>query len=66
VIEGLMPRRRELYASPKFFNLSCYELVLKDVRYMHELSPDLFILDEASASATGPRRTLPLENLFPR
>ncbi len=35
-----MPRR-------KFFNLSSYELVLKDVRYMHELAPDLIILDEA-------------------
>lgn len=47
VIEGLLPRRRELYASPKFFNLSSYELVLKDVRYMQELAPDLIILDEA-------------------
>ena len=32
---------------PQFFNLSSYELVLKDVRYMHELAPDLIILDEA-------------------
>jgi len=47
VIEGLLPRRRQLYASPKFFNLSSYELVLKDVRYLHELAPDLIILDEA-------------------
>jgi superfamily II DNA or RNA helicase len=47
VIEGLLPRRRELYASPRFFNLSSYELVLKDVRFMHELAPDLIILDEA-------------------
>src|SRR6266567_1482406 len=47
VIEGLLPRRQELYRSPKFFNLSSYELVLKDVRYMHELAPDLIILDEA-------------------
>jgi superfamily II DNA or RNA helicase len=47
VIEGLLPRRRELYASPQFFNLTSYELVLKDVRYMHELAPDLIILDEA-------------------
>lgn len=47
VIDGLLPRRRQLYASPQFFNLSSYELVLKDVRYMHELAPDLIILDEA-------------------
>ncbi|HUE01995.1 MAG TPA: DEAD/DEAH box helicase [Bryobacteraceae bacterium] len=47
VIEGLLPRRRAMYASPQFFNLSSYELILKDVRYMHELAPDLIILDEA-------------------
>ena len=47
IIDGLLPRRRELYASPAFFNLSSYELVLKDARYMHELAPDLIILDEA-------------------
>jgi SNF2 family DNA or RNA helicase len=47
VIEGLLPRRRALYAAPKFFNLTSYELVLKDVRYMHEMAPDLIILDEA-------------------
>jgi superfamily II DNA or RNA helicase len=47
VIDGLLPRRRELYAAPRFFNLTSYELVLKDVRYMHEMAPDLIILDEA-------------------
>ena len=47
VIDGLLPRRQEIYASPTFYNLSSYELVLKDVRYMHELAPDLIILDEA-------------------
>jgi SNF2 family DNA or RNA helicase len=47
VIDGLLPRRRELYASPQFFNLTSYELVLKDVRYIHEMAPDLIILDEA-------------------
>jgi superfamily II DNA or RNA helicase len=61
VIEGLLPRRRELYASPAFFNLSSYELVLKDVRYMHELAPDLIILDEAQRIrnwATATARTI--------
>ena len=47
VIEGALPHRRELYASPKFFNLTSYELVLKDVRDIHEMAPDLIILDEA-------------------
>ncbi|MGO9967963.1 MAG: DEAD/DEAH box helicase [Bryobacteraceae bacterium] len=61
VIDGLLPHRRELYASPRFFNLSSYELVLKDVRYMHELAPDLIILDEAQRIrnwATATARTI--------
>ncbi len=36
-----------MYASPEFFTLTNYELVLKDIRYMQELRPDLIILDEA-------------------
>lgn len=47
VVDGLLPRRRALYASPAFFNLTSYELVLKDIQYMHALGPDLIILDEA-------------------
>jgi len=47
VIDGLLPRRRELYVSPSFFNLINYELVLKDLKYLQELNPDLIILDEA-------------------
>jgi SNF2 family DNA or RNA helicase len=47
VIDGLLPRRKELYASPAFFNLINYELVLKDLKFLQELNPDLIILDEA-------------------
>jgi SNF2 family DNA or RNA helicase len=47
VIDGLLPRRQAQYAAPAFFNLTSYELALKDVKYMHELKPDLIILDEA-------------------
>ena len=47
VVEGLLPQRRAMYASPEFFTLTNYELVLKDIRYMQELGPDLIILDEA-------------------
>ncbi len=47
IIDGLLPRRRTLYAAPAFYNLTSYELVLKDIRYMHDLRPDLIILDEA-------------------
>jgi len=61
VIDGLLPRRKSLYASPKFFNLTSYELVLKDVRYMQEMAPDLIILDEAQRIrnwTTGSARTI--------
>ncbi len=47
VIDGPLAHRRELYAAPRFFNLTSYELVLKDVKHVHELQPDLIILDEA-------------------
>jgi superfamily II DNA or RNA helicase len=47
VIDGLLPRRQAQYASPSFFTLTSYELALKDVQYMHDLKPDLIILDEA-------------------
>ena len=47
VIDGLLEQRKKLYASPAFFNLSNYELVLKDLELVRELKPDLIILDEA-------------------
>jgi superfamily II DNA or RNA helicase len=61
VIEGLVPQRQAQYASPKFFNLTSYELVLKDIKYLHELQPDLIILDEAQRVrnwATATARTI--------
>lgn len=61
VIEGLVPQRQLQYASPKFFNLTSYELVLKDIKYLHALQPDLIILDEAQRIrnwATATARTI--------
>jgi SNF2 family DNA or RNA helicase len=61
VIDGLMPRRKKLYANPVFFNLTSYELVLKDIEDMHNLRPDLIILDEAQRIrnwATATARTI--------
>jgi superfamily II DNA or RNA helicase len=61
VIEGLVPQRQLQYASPKFFNLTNYELVLKDIKYLHELKPELIILDEAQRIrnwATATARTI--------
>lgn len=47
IIDGLMPHRKKLYANPTFFNLTSYELVLKDIEDMRNMRPDLIILDEA-------------------
>ena len=61
VIDGPMPHRKKLYASPAFFNLTSYELVLKDIEDMHNLRPDLIILDEAQRIrnwATATARTI--------
>ena len=61
VIDGLIPRRKKLYANPAFFNLTSYELVLKDIEDMHNLRPDLIILDEAQRIrnwATATARTI--------
>jgi len=61
VIDGLMPHRKKLYARPAFFNLTSYELVLKDIEDMRDLRPDLIILDEAQRIrnwATATARTI--------
>lgn len=61
VIDGLIPHRKKLYAAPAFFNLSSYEVVLKDMEYMRDLRPDLIILDEAQRIrnwATATARTI--------
>ena len=61
VIDGSMPHRKKLYANPAFFNLTSYELVLKDIEDMHNLRPDLIILDEAQRIrnwATATARTI--------
>lgn len=47
IIDGPLAARKALYAEPRFYNLTSYELVVRDVQYMHELKPDLIILDEA-------------------
>lgn len=58
IIDGHMAQRLRLYAAPTFFNLTSYELALKDIGHLHELRPDLIILDEAQriwnwTTATG-------------
>src|SRR6202047_4670734 len=56
-----MPHRKKLYANPAFFNLTSYELVVKDIEDMHNMRPDLIILDEAQRIrnwATATARTI--------
>jgi len=47
VIDGLLPNRKKLYGAPAFFNLTSYELVLKDFAEIQKLRPDVIVLDEA-------------------
>jgi SNF2 family DNA or RNA helicase len=61
VIDGPMLHRKKLYARPAFFNLTSYELVLKDIEDLRGLGPDLIILDEAQRIrnwATATARTV--------
>lgn len=47
VIDGAAAHRQRLYSAPAFFNLTSYEMVMKDIEEMRALHPDLIILDEA-------------------
>jgi SNF2 family DNA or RNA helicase len=61
VIDGPLLQRKRLYAAPAFFNLTSYELVLRDLEHMQALRPDLIILDEAQRIrnwATATARTV--------
>ena len=47
VVEGLSPRRRELYAAESFYKLTNYDVVHRDLDAIRRWQPDLIILDEA-------------------
>ncbi|MFZ2959936.1 MAG: DEAD/DEAH box helicase [Candidatus Ozemobacteraceae bacterium] len=47
VIQGPSAKRELLYATPCFFTLVNYELLLRDQQVYERLAPDLVILDEA-------------------
>jgi len=47
VIQGPSAKRELLYATPSFFTLVNYELLLRDQQVYERLAPDLVILDEA-------------------
>src|SRR5207302_2454582 len=47
VINGLRPRREELFKSDSFFKITNYDTVHRDLDLIQGWSPDLVILDEA-------------------
>jgi SNF2 family DNA or RNA helicase len=47
VIQGLRPRRQELFAEDAFFKITNYDTVHRDLDLIANWSPDLVILDEA-------------------
>lgn len=47
VVEGGLLTRRDGYRAPSFFKIINYEVVRRDLPELHQLRPDLIILDEA-------------------
>jgi len=47
VIEGLRPRRAELYAAESHFKLTNYDVIHRDLELIDRWRPELVILDEA-------------------
>jgi superfamily II DNA or RNA helicase len=47
VVEGLLPRRSDLYAAESFYKITNYEVVHRDLETIGRWGPDVVILDEA-------------------
>ncbi len=47
VVEGLAPRRAELYASESFYKVTNYEVIHRDRELIQAWGPEMVILDEA-------------------
>ncbi|HIJ88426.1 MAG TPA: DEAD/DEAH box helicase [Desulfuromonadales bacterium] len=57
MVEGMTPHRKYVYASDSFFKLTNYELVHRDLEFIHAWEPDLIILDEAQRIKNWKTRT---------
>lgn len=57
VIEGLLPRRQELYRADSFYKITNYDVVYRDLELMCGWEPDLIILDEAQRIKNWKTRT---------
>ncbi len=57
VVEGLLPRRAELYAAESFYKLTNYDVIHRDLDLIRRWQPDLVILDEAQRIKNWKTRT---------
>jgi len=57
VVEGLKPRREELYAEESFYKLTNYDVIHRDLDAIRRWQPDLVILDEAQRIKNWKTRT---------
>ncbi|MHC4403918.1 MAG: DEAD/DEAH box helicase [Planctomycetota bacterium] len=57
VIEGLAPRRAELYESDAFYKLTNYDVVHRDLDRIRRWRPELIVLDEAQRIKNWKTRT---------
>lgn len=52
VIDGPPEKRRELYSQKSRYFIISYDIVIRDAQYLNRISPDLTVLDEATAIKT--------------
>jgi superfamily II DNA or RNA helicase len=57
VVEGLLPRRAELYAAESFYKLTNYDVIRRDLDSIRRWQPELIILDEAQRIKNWKTRT---------
>ena len=57
VVEGLLPRRAELYRAESFYKLTNYDVIHRDLEMIRRWQPELIILDEAQRIKNWKTRT---------
>jgi superfamily II DNA or RNA helicase len=57
VVEGLMPRRAQLYGADAFYKLTNYDVVYRDLKWIRQWEPELIVLDEAQRIKNWKTRT---------
>ncbi|HIQ20778.1 MAG TPA: hypothetical protein EYH34_06045, partial [Planctomycetes bacterium] len=57
VVEGLLAKRIKLYRTPSFYKITNYDVIHRDMEWIHEWEPDLIILDEAQRIKNWKTRT---------